>query len=274
MAAVTDVVLQYPWTSVPNNSPIRKETPCVYAKAWKLNDSAIRKLVGNYVNQITNSSDSNVFDYYDKIYAGAVPADQFTFPFFGDSVVSFSNEFGDAYSGGSSTGSQAAGAGLASNIKDFAGTLVSTINEARAAITNKYGSYAEIPKFYQYAQTDDNIAVQFPLLNTVETSGDDPYKKNYELIMLLKRLNKPERLSGSVILPPHLWEITVPGYRYVRWATCDVNVDLLGSRRILNSDNKIIPEGYSVSLTFKSLTIEPLNFEPRYTGQSNGGQQI
>lgn len=112
--------------------------------------------------------------------------------------------------------------------------------------------------------------IGFPLMNTIETGGDEPYKKNYDLIMLLKRLNKPERLSGSAILPPHLWEITVPGYRYIRWATCDVNVDLIGSRRILSGDNKIIPEGYSVNLTFKSLTLEPLNFEPRYTGQGGG----
>ena len=105
---ITDIVTSYPWTAVPSNSEYRKEAPKVYAEAWKLTDSSIRTLAGNYVYNfsVVGGGSKDVFDYYDNIYAGAKKIERFVFPYFNDDVIGFTNEFSDAYSGGVGTGTQ------------------------------------------------------------------------------------------------------------------------------------------------------------------------
>jgi len=49
--------------------------------------------------------------------------------------------------------------------------------------------------------------------------------------------------------------------RFIRWAyLSDLSFGLLGTRRMETAAGAIIPEGYTVSMTFNSLTVETANF--------------
>jgi hypothetical protein len=59
--------------------------------------------------------------------------------------------------------------------------------------------------------------------------------------------------------PPRIYEIRIPGIRYIKWASCSsFSVQLLGARQM--HGNELIPEGYLISMTFTSLTTEVSNF--------------
>jgi hypothetical protein len=59
--------------------------------------------------------------------------------------------------------------------------------------------------------------------------------------------------------PPRIYQVKVPGHRFIRWAYCsDFSVTFLGTKR--NIDGIIVPEGYNVSMSFQSLTVEVSNF--------------
>ncbi len=121
------------------------------------------------------------------------------------------------------------------------------------------GTYIEQPMFYQYANTDSGLEVSFVLANTVDR-GDTA--KNQELIKKLIEESRPRRGSALEMTFPRIYEIKVPGLRYIRWAyLANAAFNLLGQRREI--DDKIVPEAYGISLVFNSLTIESENFIER-----------
>ena len=127
---------------------------------------------------------------------------------------------------------------------------------ASAASGEGPGSYIETPKFYQYANTDAALNVDFFLANTIE-EGDA--EKNSEFINNFIKANRPNRKGPVTLTFPWIYKVKVPGVRYIEWAyLADLNVSFVGTRRKVGS--KIIPEGYHITMSFKSLTIEPENF--------------
>jgi hypothetical protein len=121
------------------------------------------------------------------------------------------------------------------------------------------GTYIEQPMFYQYANTDAGLSINFILANTI-WEGDT--EKNQELIKKLIEESRPRRGSALEMTFPRIYEIKVPGLRYIRWAyLANAAFNLLGQRREIN--NKIVPEAYGISLVFNSLTIESENFIER-----------
>ena len=139
------------------------------------------------------------------------------------------------------------------------------------------GTYIETPKFFQYANTDSGIEINFILSNTIEKGDIGQNQKLIKNIMLEAR---PERESSIAMSFPRIYKIKVPGLRFIRWAyLANAAFNLVGSRRIVketglytgtpeqvaagrqgDDQSKIVPEGYAVSLTFNSLTIESANF--------------
>lgn len=138
------------------------------------------------------------------------------------------------------------------------------------------GTYIETPKFFQYANTDSGIEINFILSNTIE-EGD--IEQNQKLIKNIMMEARPERENSIAMSFPRIYKIKVPGLRFIRWAyLANAAFNLVGSRRIqkgtkayisgqgLTDDgltspaDRIVPEGYAVSLTFNSLTIESANF--------------
>tara|TARA_R110000824_G_scaffold287854_2_gene475900 strand:+ start:7096 stop:8208 length:1113 start_codon:yes stop_codon:yes gene_type:complete len=131
------------------------------------------------------------------------------------------------------------------------------------------GSFIETPKFYQYANTDQGLEFQFVLSNTL---NDDAPAKNAKFIKEFTKINRPRREGALAITFPAIYHVEVPGLRYIEWASLDnFNVSLLGQRRKING--VIIPEAYTISLSFTSLTIEAANFMKMVQTPSQAGSQ-
>lgn len=118
------------------------------------------------------------------------------------------------------------------------------------------GTYIETPKFFQYANTDAAVEINFILANTIE-EGD--IADNQKLIETILTEARPERKSSIQLSFPRIYEVDIPGLRFIQWASlASIAVNLLGARRMI--DERVVPEAYAISLTFQSLTLEPSNF--------------
>lgn len=273
-----DVVKDYDWTSVPRGSGLRKRAPRVWVKSYKLNSNQILNRFQNYLRVgAVQSSD----EFYDKLYGDAsTPEDDFNFPFFGDSVRSFTNTFGDTFQNGFGEGGGVGGAidnvvqtgvGLMAQGATAVGTgdLKSAVGQAGkgdlrgAAQTflkgfssgGDPGSYIETPKFYQYEQNDGPLQVSFVLSNTI--NGD--WQKNHDLYVKWQKINRPYRKNSIAMEPPRIFQVKVPGHRFIKWAYCSsFDSLLLGTKREIGG--VIVPEAYQFNMSFQSLTVEAANF--------------
>ena len=173
-------------------------------------------------------------------------------------------------------GIASAGGGLVENIKNLGGAVFNMIKSgegpgvgdvvkglesaksvmAGATTVGAPGSYIETPKFYQYAPTDQGVQLQFVLSNTL---NDDAPAKNAEFIKAFTTINRPTREGPLGMTFPAIYSVELPGLRYIAWASLDnFSASLLGQRRKIGG--VIIPEAYTISLSFTSLTIEAANF--------------
>lgn len=256
----------YQWTTTTGS--YLQEVPRLYAKTFEVNDNDI----ANALRSWSSSLNSNISysEYYNKLHS-ATKKDNWVFPYFEDTVRSFSNDWADSFvyttGGGNIAGSQ-----WADKIVEFGKSLSVTkatvdliANALSVADTDQKaaGVLYEPPKFYQYSANDDAVSVSFVLINT---ESPDSYKKNYALVKKLIEENRFSRETGLLTRPPVLWSVTIPGYRAIRWASCNVNVGLLGKR--LMKDKVIVPEGYKVALSFKSLYTEPSNYMSKVRGDA------
>jgi len=274
-----DVVKEYDWTSSPRGSGLRSKAPRVWIRSYKIKSNQIMQTINSYIQLVEGkATGGNAKQFYDDLYGGVTEAeDDFNFPFFSDQVRSFGNSFGDTFQSGIGGGGGVLG-GVMDGFKTFAGgaadlaniTDKESVNNAAKFITEgKYkdamnsiktggspGTYVETPKFYAFnSDSDGSLPVEFVLSNTINSDFD----KNYKLIKKLTEINRPLRKDGISVDPPRIYKVTVPGHRFIRWAYCDTfSVNLLGARRNINE--KIVPEGYKITMSFKSLTLEHAGF--------------
>jgi hypothetical protein len=248
-----NIVNDYAWTV--NSARTRADAPRINCQTWKVTDNQIFASIKGYQ---TLASSGGV-EYYDLLHTGAERLDRWTFPFFTDEVRGFTNQWGDTYVG-STNGTQSYGSEYLGNAKDMLDRGANTVSQIGAFF--KPGALFEPPKFYTYGISDNNVVVEFSLINTFD---DSDARQNYKLTQDLINQNRFERGSSTVSTPPVLWSVNIPGYRYIRWAACSVNISLLGRRQMSTGENKfIMPEGYRISLNFASLYTEPNNFASKY----------
>lgn len=275
-----DVVKEYDWTSAPRGSSIRKNAPRVWVKSYKLTSNQLMSSIENYLN-IAKEASGDAKSFYDKMYSEvADPEDDFNFPFFGDNVRGFTNTFGDTFQNGIGQGggigetannmvkeAMAIGGQMRSAVgtKNFneAWNLMSSGKYADALKTvgsglakgGDPGTYIETPMFYQFEKNDAPLEVSFMLSNTINSD----YDKNHKLVQRLTYINRPLRKNSIAVDPPRIYQVRVPGHRLIRWAYCsNLSINFAGTRRII--DNVIVPEGYLISMSFQSLTLEHAGF--------------
>lgn len=278
-----DVIKDYDWTSMPRGSPMRGKAPRVWVKSYKLISNQIMHALQGFI-AIGTAADAKQF--YEKLYSEATtPEDDFNFPFFDDNIRSFSNSFGDTFQDGIGGSGGVAGA-LFSGLKGVVGegaqygNLTDTDALANAAsslrgssggdMTDRLkgamsslskgghpGTYIETPKFYEFNSTsDDALKVSFALSNTINSDGPE---KNHNLIQRLTYINRPLRVNNIAVDPPRIYQVKVPGHRFIKWAYCEsFSVSFIGTRRTLNG--VVTPEGYLIDMSFKSLTLEHAGF--------------
>jgi len=251
-----NVLKQLDWTSTPKEG--RKKAPKVVVKAKKLKGSALKITLDGYMQAGKTLMGSQAF--YEGLYQ-TTSGPKYVFPYFGDSFRQFTNDFADTLSNVTDRGQKVMGASALEAAKDLAENVASgfmALRELQGAVDESAnpGSYIETPKFYQFANTDQALQVQFPLLNTVSREGA---KKNQKFIKEFTKLNRPHRANSIAMSFPHIYEVRVPGLRFIKWAyLSDLSFGLLGTRRM--KGGKILPEGYTCSMTFNSLTVEVANF--------------
>jgi hypothetical protein len=75
------------------------------------------------------------------------------------------------------------------------------------------------------------------------------------------------RKDRAAYIPPCLYEVLVPGIRYMKYAyISEIQIDFLGTRRMIEVDSgigifkTIIPEAYNVRLTINGMHEEAGNF--------------
>ena len=118
------------------------------------------------------------------------------------------------------------------------------------------GTYIETPKFFQYANTDAALEVNFLLANTI---NENDVSMNQKLISEIIKESRPKRNTAIELSFPRIYEVEAPGLRFIKWAyLSNAAFNLVGARRVV--DGKIVPEAYAISLSFQSLTLEPSNF--------------
>jgi hypothetical protein len=284
-----DVVKEYDWTSAPRGSGMRKKAPRVWVKSYKLKSNQIMQAIQGFVAIATEGGGSgDAKSFYDKMYGEATTAeDDFNFPFFNDTIRSFSNTFGDTFQngiGGSggiagdlyegakgligagaqayNTGNwreslnsvgDAASKGLRGDIKGAGNSL---INAAKSSVGGSPGTYVESPMFYQFEKNDGPLEVSFVLSNTI---NQDSLEKNKNLIYRLTYINRPLRVNSIAVDPPRIYQVKVPGHRFIRWAYCSqFSTSMIGTRREING--VIVPEAYQINMSFQSLTLEHAGF--------------
>ena len=237
-------------------------------------------------------------DFYKGLYTVKNNAiARLNFPFFEDGFRSFSTEFADTFSPISQRGAQMFGGqaiqGLGGAAESLAGGGLAAVNALASfgdtgnsggqSLADKVaktasgvatgvaktlglnpgrqtigtpGSYIETPKFYQYSNTDNGLQIGFTLSNTLE---DDSIDKNFKFICDFTKMNRPYRYGPIGMDFPAIYNLVVPGLRYIQWAYLEnFEVSLLGNRRRIGS--RVIPEAYVCNFTFRSLTVEPANF--------------
>lgn len=148
----------------------------------------------------------------------------------------------------------------------------------------KPGSFQEKSKFFQFGQDGDSITVSFPLINTSSATFTDVVN-NWQFIFMLIYQNRPERIDRNVIKPPKIYEVSIPGVRYMPYAyISNIDIEYKGSRRQMtlpipymspkDSADKatgtsgqstfpvstIVPEAYQVTLTITGLVTDSKNF--------------
>lgn len=259
---------QFKWTTT--TGPILNDVPRIYANSHLIKVNDVRNQViawmdGVNIPGLGDEARSGI-EYYDNLHnLTDAEIDQWVFPYFGDEARSINTSWSDQYIT-STNGTQPFLAGGFEGLKKMADSVATSVGAFEAFLPAIYssgspGSLYEPPKFFNYGELGEGqVGIEFSLINTIN-EGD--WNKNYDLVTRLISVNKTSRSAGFIVEPAAIWSVMIPGYRFIKWASATVNVKFLGQRKII--DNKIVPEGYRISVTFTSLYTEPREYEELYT---------
>lgn len=224
---------------------------------------------------------------YQNLYITEPTGWQFILPYFDNRNNSQANAFSNDMAG------QAALSFLKQGVD-----LVTDLAEVTSALRSPTQvTFVERAKFYNYPSEGEEFSFEFPLINTGSATFDDVVR-NWELLFLLLYNNKPSRKNVSVIDPPPLYQVEIPGVKFLPFCYISgIGVDFKGSRRELNfnlsfadglnidsssplsnlneslnaiagfsfsglnkSIKTIVPDAYTVKISIKSLLPESKNF--------------
>jgi hypothetical protein len=159
---------------------------------------------------------------YENLYITEDTGWKFILPYFDN----YSNAQANLYSGDSNnsfSGLIKTGIDGLNNFTDLASVIANPID-----IT-----FVEKAKLYNYSTEGEDITFTFPLINTGSATFDDVVR-NWELLFLLLYNNKPSRRNVSVIDPPVLYQLDIPGSKFLPFCyISNIAVDFQGSRREL-----------------------------------------
>ena len=209
---------------------------------------------------------------YKGLYITQPTGWRFVLPFFQD-IPQAGNTWASSDNGTSG------GVFMAKKISEAARDIAEMSADLMGGISST-GTYVENSQFYQYQSSGESVTIKFPLINTGIATYDDVVK-NWQFIFLLLYNNRPERVNRNLIEPPPLYEINIPGGKYMPLAYIQsINVEYKGSRRQMSitvpdssdprnstgtgnkisSINTIIPEVYEITIQLTGLVTDSKNF--------------
>jgi hypothetical protein len=201
---------------------------------------------------------ANSEDPYDGLYSPEETKFKYTFPYYTSLLKSKDSSFSEGYSGD--------GKGI---LPTFLETTIKGYSQKRdpglgARALVEPGIYIEKTQFYQFGKDGESISFSFPLLNTI---SQEQINENYQFLFLFIYQNTMYRKDRSAFIPPCIYEVLVPGTRYMKWAyISSLSVDFIGTRRMIEVDSgigvfkTIVPEAYNVNITVTGLHEEAGNF--------------
>ena len=219
----------------------------------------------DFLSGFTGDSASGVLAPYQGLYETEDTKFEYRMPYFSDSAYALSNAYADD---DKMMSEGTIGAGIQGVVKK-AGNAAYTA--AQTTSLSEPGIYIEKPQFYTFGGAGAEIKFSFPLINSGWATFDD-VQRNWQLIYMLVYQNRPNRKSRELIDPPCLYDVLIPGVKYMPYAyISQMSVNFIGARRsyyinVPNSKNKtsriqtIIPDAYKVDITMKCLLSETQNF--------------
>ena len=230
--------------------------------------------VVNYINDVKNKVESKVglksdmqlskqtyLASYDNLYNCDYTGWNFKLPYFENNPLTTpQNTF--------ASGSHKTGAGYLADGAEFLNNIIGGVESTISQITSNEERFTETPKSYSMATDGTQFSFKFPLINT----GDEyQAASNYQLVQLLKYQSRPYRTSRNLIVPVNIYEVFMPGMRYIPYAFIrTINIEFQGVRMPLNMQimfedkptniTAIVPEAYMVNIELQSLTNETGNF--------------
>lgn len=214
--------------------------------------------VGDVLNTQIQGLGGGVLAPYEGLYITEDTKFKYVFPYFTDDQQMLNNSFqlNDEMLGPSS----------------LLGKTVSVLRDAAesaARITRflEPGLYIERPRFFQFKSSGDAIRIQFPLINTGWSTFDD-VRINWQLAYLLAYQNNPNRRTREVIDPPCIYEVSIPGIKYIPYAFIrNLNITYVGARRAMElpvpgagTITTIVPDAYMFDITLEGLVADTQNF--------------
>jgi hypothetical protein len=159
---------------------------------------------------------------YENLYITEDTGWKFILPYFDN----YSSAQANVYSGDSNANFSGIAKMAVDGLTDFT-DLLTTLNKPSDI------SFVEKAKLYNYSVEGEEISFTFPLINTGSATFDDVVR-NWELLFLLLYNNKPSRRSVSIIDPPVLYQLDIPGVKFLPFCyLSNIAVEFQGSRREL-----------------------------------------
>lgn len=227
--------------------------------------SASKLFTGRDINEIFSSRIEGLGDPllepYEGLYITEDTKFKYIFPYFSDAQTMVQNSFevnNEMFSQNTNLGR------AISQVRSAAESF------ARLASFTEPGLYIERPKFYAFKDTGDTVTFNFPLINTGWATYDD-VRLNWQLAYLLGYQNRPNRKTREIIDPSVIYEVSIPGVKYMPYAYMSMlRVDYAGARRQINLDvptqsgnrkiSTIVPDAYIITITLQGLVADSQNF--------------
>lgn len=213
-------------------------------------------------------------DPYEGLYNLNPTGFEYIFPFFSKETFRKGSMYSETYSGESQRGRF-----ILEDLETIEGLATQHSQGFRALA--EPGLYIEKSQFYEFGENLEEIKFSFPLLNT---QSQEQIDQNFQLIFLLVFQNSMYRKDRAAFIPPCIYEVLIPGIRYMKYAhVSSLEVDFLGTRRMemINTQSikgpirvkTIVPEAYNVTITIRGLHEETANFMFRSGANTFGDVQ-
>tara|TARA_R110000737_G_scaffold350674_1_gene390364 strand:- start:5152 stop:6306 length:1155 start_codon:yes stop_codon:yes gene_type:complete len=283
---VYDVINKANWSLA--TKEMKQRTPRVYCRQFKMNTNGLLSSLIYYVaegidisNELKNvdikktlkggvkisegadpkTSETGGLKPYQSMYPRTNEEKDWIFPYFGDSHTDYSSEWAAVeLPGGKKVAEWAAKLKYGLVAADVIKEAAESIGEGKGieGTLDQGFAFDQIKAFNYSGSGGGTFNVSFPLYNTIE-EGD--INHNLKIITELLKAAKPTKTSAFTVEPPRLFDLLVPGIRYIPFAYISkINIKKHG-KSIFKAEGMLnVPEAYTISIDFTSLVPDTANF--------------